>query len=636
MATTRSKRISLSLGMIFLFCCLSNVAAADNSAYLEILRLQARTLNLASTPTWLNLLHYKQHPLSGRNRSLADDPHFFTATDGATQPQAELDATLASFFTITPETDLSQPAQCRYIARFVWLQEQLQFDERMPRAVCTRFKVWRDAINPGGVTLIYASAYLNSPASMYGHTMFRVDQPDQTSPTLAYTLSYAANGHASDGLGFVYKGLTGLYPGLFSSSPYYLRVREYSDLENRDVWEYQLNLTQPEIEMMLRHAWELGSVRFDYFFFDENCSYHILSLLDVARPSLQLTDQFVWSTIPIDTVKAALAIPGLVSRVQYRPSQRSLLDAHMQTLNSQQAGLAREISWGNVAVTRLDPQVVAPRQGAEIIDLADLYLSYLGIAKRMDGHTVAQRLHELRVARSQYPVVPEVVPATPAVRPDQGHASGRLTTGIGRQQQRSFIEIGYRPALHDLLDPEPGYIRGAQIEFLDVAARAYQHGGIRLERLTAVNIISLAPRDTLFTPKSWRVRVGREQVDTAAARRSSNTLAGSAGMAWDVRTDVLAYGFVDLRADYVPGLAEHGSAGIGGSVGVLWDSAPSWRVISDFALMRNSNDALGTQRLYKLASRWTLNPDYALTLHATHLDAQMRDNTWQLQLRRYF
>ncbi len=229
-----------------------------------------------------------------------------------------------------------------------------------------------------------------------------------------------------------------------------------------------------------------------------------------------------------------------------------------------------------------------------------------------------------------------MVPATPAVRPDQGHASGRLTTGIGRQQQRSFIEIGYRPALHDLLDPEPGYIRGAQIEFLDVAARAYQHGGIQLERLTAVNIISLAPRDTLFTPKSWRVRVGREQVDAAGARRSSNTLAGSAGMAWDARTDLLAYGFLDLRADYVPGLAEHGSAGIGGSIGLLWDATPGWRVIPDIALMRNSNDALGTQRIYKLASRWTPAPDYALTLQLSHLHANSKDTAWQLQLRRYF
>lgn len=34
-----------------------------------------------------------------------------------------------------------------------------------------RFQTWRAVKNPQGMTLVYAWAYLNSPASMYGHTM---------------------------------------------------------------------------------------------------------------------------------------------------------------------------------------------------------------------------------------------------------------------------------------------------------------------------------------------------------------------------------------------------------------------------------------------------------------------------------
>ena len=75
-----------------------------------------------------------------------------------------------------------------------------------------------------------------------------------------------------DGFSFALKGLTGLYPGTLSSSPYYAKVREYSDMESRDVWEYRLNLTPDETRQLLRHAWEIGATRFDYWFFDENCS----------------------------------------------------------------------------------------------------------------------------------------------------------------------------------------------------------------------------------------------------------------------------------------------------------------------------------------------------------------------------
>ena len=42
------------------------------------------------------------------------------------------------------------------------------------------------------------------------------------------------------------------------------------------------------------HAWELGNASFDYFFFKENCSYHLLALLDYADPTLHLTDEFLF------------------------------------------------------------------------------------------------------------------------------------------------------------------------------------------------------------------------------------------------------------------------------------------------------------------------------------------------------
>ena len=60
--------------------------------------------------------------------------------------------------------------------------------------------------------------------------------------------------------------------------------------------------------------WELKQIQFDYFFFDENCSYRLLELLQVARPGLQLTTQFPLTAIPTDTVKAILSYKGVLYR----------------------------------------------------------------------------------------------------------------------------------------------------------------------------------------------------------------------------------------------------------------------------------------------------------------------------------
>jgi hypothetical protein len=89
---------------------------------------------------------------------------------------------------------------------------------------------------------------------MYGHTLLRIDARDQDERTrlLAYAINFAADTDEKNGLVFAVKGLLGGYPGTFSVLPYYLKVREYGDLENRDLWEYELDLSPPEVDRVLR------------------------------------------------------------------------------------------------------------------------------------------------------------------------------------------------------------------------------------------------------------------------------------------------------------------------------------------------------------------------------------------------
>lgn len=52
----------------------------------------------------------------------------------------------------------------------------------------------------------------------------------------------------------------------------------------------------------------------------------LMEALDAVRPSLRLADDFPMQTIPLDTVKAVNARPGLVKAVHYRPSRQSRLN----------------------------------------------------------------------------------------------------------------------------------------------------------------------------------------------------------------------------------------------------------------------------------------------------------------------
>ena len=284
-----------------LLCFSENTAQSQavDAVYLDELRQRAASLELHRQRYWHLLLHYRA-TLAGY-ASEADEAGFFLAANGKTDPKAELEATLTKFFSTELVGRSRQPARCAFIARYHWLKAALAIDEaRLPPQSCERFHAWFKELNPASITLIFPSAYMNNPSSMFGHLLLRVDQKGQTEQTrlLAYTVNYAADVTSDNGFVFAVLGLTGGFKGYFSTHPYYVKATEYGDFENRDLWEYRLNLTEDQVERLLMHTWEMGNASFDYFFFKENCAYHILSLLELANLEIHLTDRFWFYTFP--------------------------------------------------------------------------------------------------------------------------------------------------------------------------------------------------------------------------------------------------------------------------------------------------------------------------------------------------
>ena len=149
---------------------------AARADYLNELLDRAEQMNLAERREWHILLHYRPALDGERVISDADDARFFLAPTGKNDPQAELAATLRAFFTPEPVGADPQPAQCAFIARYRWLKAELGFDaRRLPPQTCVRFQHWFRELNAEAATLIFASAYLNNPASLFGHILLRLD-----------------------------------------------------------------------------------------------------------------------------------------------------------------------------------------------------------------------------------------------------------------------------------------------------------------------------------------------------------------------------------------------------------------------------------------------------------------------------
>lgn len=570
-------RLVAALSVVLALTLFSSAAGADN-AYAADLIARARAANLADHRQWRALVHYELGALGGVS-SLIDSPTFFAAPDGKTDPRAELEATIKSFF--AQASPPMQPPQCLRPARYRWLKEELQFDpDRLEEHICPEFEAWFGTLNAAAVTLAYPSAYLNNPSSMFGHTLLRIDRPRQREDTrlLSFAINFAADTGTDGGALFALKGLAGGYQGFFSVMLYYEKVGQYSDIENRDMWEYQLKLKPDEIRRILEHLWELQGQYINYYFLSTNCSYVLLSLINVARPGLDLTRGLDLYAIPVDTVRAAIRSGELLGDVVFRPSGMTRIKNLRSGLDAVEQSFALALTEGGIEPHDPGLADLPAATRARVLELAQAMMQYRLNTGSLDRDVVAPRSLDLLRGRAAIAGSRPTVGAPPAVRPDEGHESVQLSSSVGMTGTNPFVEVGLRPAFHDLLDPPAGYPTGAAIEILGVRARAYFGDLPRLESFTPVAINSLAPRDRFFRPMSWRTKLGVERFreDGDDAGWLVGLLEGAAGGTWAMGANgqVSALVGASLFADHES--PEAGIVGAGPEIVASWPLTPWW------------------------------------------------------------
>jgi hypothetical protein len=570
--------VALSV-FFFLFPACPSPAAGDN--YLDVLLKSAKEKRLYEDRYWNILVHYKHHG-SGK-KSLIDDPKFFLAPDGKRNPAAELEATLRSFF--QEERKGEEHPRCRFVARYAWLKEKLDIDElRLPPVACTEFNEAFKNANPHSAVLVFPTTLNNSPASMFGHTLIRIDSENQ-SDLLSHAVTYAAVTTDTNGFLYAFKGIFGYYHGYFSILPYYEKVAEYSNIEHRDIWEYQLNLTEEEVSRLVMHVWELRDIYADYYFFDENCSFDLLLLLEVARPSLRLTDAF-WDNkarfwvIPVDTIRV-IKKSGLITREKYRPSQATRILTIASHMESGYQKAALDVVGKKTSPQAVTDMKIAPEEKMKILDLTAELLQYKYARKQLEKEDyLKQYLPALNARSTLGKQDADAYAISPPTPPEQGNLPARLSFGGGYRTDSFFAEIGWRAAYHDLLDPDEGFTDGAQINFFDISGRYYfKEDAVQLQRFRFIDIVSLSPRDAFFKPVSWKVNTGFDR-ELFPDGEEHLIYRLNPGGGFSYKNDFLGLSYIMIETDLKlsGGLQNNYSLGFGASAGIIKKLTGSWKI----------------------------------------------------------
>ena len=616
----RTLNLSLYLG----FVILPNVSLANPPSPSDSLWIQAQSMQLHGHPYWLRLLHYHQPFESPGQWSLKSDvqsPNFFLHPDGQTDPAQELKATLQAFFT-QPGDNPNHHPQCRFIARYHWLQSQLNFTQKdLPKVTCPLFERWVNLQELSSISLVFVSAYMDNPASIYGHILMKINSKDRYfgHSLLSPTLNFGAIIEPDENpLNYVIKGLFGGYLGRFSDERFYNYNHLYGENELRDLWEYDLNLTKEQQKRIIYHAWELlHGIDFDYYFLLDNCAYRMGELLEMAWDTKKVNPQFGLWRIPIGVFHNINQLKNqggpLIRNIKLIPSRQRRLQQKVSLLTATQKkhmlSILKDVSHTQSPTF----SALSPKSQAQILDALIDYYQYQ-LTDNDESQLRKNKQHVL-LLRSKLPALKS--PSTPItdspLPPTQGVPPDRIQLGIVHNPTTGEgLQVSLWSSYHDLLGREDGHLPNAQLVTLDLGIRT-TNNDTAIEHFTFFDIQSIETAPTGLPGDvgwSWRTRGSLEREHLACFPCRVFHLSGGFGKAMSFTSQSVGYTFFEAFLQASDFKTSQSILGLSPSLGIISSPHRLWKFLLEGRYRHSITDSTLEEPLWRWEHRLTLTPNW--------------------------
>ena len=470
---------------------------------------------LSSDPVWHLLIGYGY---DGKSDIL--DSTFYTDERVQRTPLSELQATLVQFRSNSHRGD-AHP-QCRFRGRYFWLSSKLNFKSLGIRdVVCPGFDKFSHSGNVDSLSLIFATGYLGNPASYYGHMLFKVNASD-TQAIQNTAVNYGARIPDDENmLLYIGKGIWGGYESTFSAKEFYFHMHNYLDAEQRDMWEYELNLPLAEKNLLMGHVWEMLGVRHKYYFLNRNCSYRMAELLDLVVTESVNRPNRLWDA-PQSILQrlSRVSVEGepAVKAIKFIPSRQSSLFQKFVRLSKKEQYLIKDLAESKQDLNGEQFEKLSVRKKIELVDVLIEYFRFL--YPTADLHA-SSKYKEAVSARLALPAGKVKFSAESTAKPHLGHKPSYTSVGISeKHDQSSSTLIRLRPAYYDRLDFGAGHGKNGALSMLDVSL-SVSSGSIQIEELSLVSIENFGGQETGLPGdenNAWSLYAGVQQMNNTCDR----------------------------------------------------------------------------------------------------------------------
>jgi hypothetical protein len=524
---------SLLASFIFFFFSHSSFAY-DSTLLID----SALSKKLYHNPVWQSLLHAKD------GKSNIFDPNFLLSSDDFTLKH-ELKKTIHFIF----GSNSSAESYCRFPARYLWLSKQLGLPD-VDLSKCLAFKEFTEKAPIDDVSLIYASENLVSPSSMMGHIFLKIEGVNAEKKLTEHSLSYFTEVRGINVPKLLFESLVTGKEGYFALNPYVDKLKYYLQEEQRNVWEYHLDFSPFQIQLLQAHLWELKQTKLSYFFDDYNCATFTFYVLSVAESDLLQKLPRVVS--PLDVAKAAEQA-GLIDEVLLTPSYkwktRMLQEAVPTKIASQ---VKHAVDSGNLTsnfLSELNEQDFF--LSIELYHSYSKYLYEVGSINKLTMNSLlkqAEKINEVRKADF-------VIDISNYKNPLKTPADSQLYTGLVNIEGDSLVKVGILPAAKTIEDDNRQFFAETELRIFDLSVLIdIEKRRIRLNEFKLYSVSSLIPYDELTGGISGRFSIGAEDhYNKNLVRGSAFDVSGGLGLSYNLSSDILFYSIIGGGGGYRAG-----------------------------------------------------------------------------------
>jgi len=454
----------------------------------ESFKMLAKSKNLQDSRIWHSLLH-----LDKTGSPSINTPRFLLS-HGDFSPQKELDKTIEVLLN-------DKKSVCKYPARFLWLKSELNLPIEFRDSECSGFEEYIQKTSPKDLKLVFVSEQVESPSSMMGHVFFKLEGAVASGEKRENAVSFFTVIDTFNIPYLVVKStITGM-DGYFILSPYKNQIDRYLNLEDRNIWEYELALDDEQKKLIYHHFWELKDIDITYLFTGFNCATIVDDMLAIADENYK--DGFYLWVTPKDVIKRAHK-KGVIKKAKMTPSIGWELRMLGDSLDSDTIQNIKEIL-KNRDMEALGSFEFSQDEQKRHLE-KNLILAYTNfLDKAGEKFSDAQRLAIADKSKSDKAFEVDLSKyKNPIKSPNSSKISFRKGLGNG-----GFDELSFLPASNELHDDNRQYFGESSLKIGEISL-SKNKSNVKLERLELFSMSSLTPWDSMTNSISKEFFMGIE------------------------------------------------------------------------------------------------------------------------------